>query len=120
VTTLYGIKKCDTVKKARKWLKTNNIRHDFHDLRIDGLTSDKLHNWADLVSWEDLLNKRSTTWKQLSDDIRSNIDRSTALEAMLANPTLIKRPVLENDGSVHIGYKAEQYQALFGNQKLGT
>ncbi|MDO3385799.1 ArsC family reductase [Gilvimarinus sp. SDUM040013] len=112
--TLYGIKNCDTVKKARKWLDQADVAYHFHDLRSDGLSERQVQGWLAAVGTDTLINKRSTTWKGLND-----IEKAQALQAdsataiLLNNPTLIKRPVLECNGNVHIGFKAEHYHTLF-------
>ncbi|MEN8170163.1 MAG: ArsC family reductase [Pseudomonadota bacterium] len=114
MNTLSGIKNCDSVKKARKWLEAQNVDYRFHDFRSDGLEQQKLQQWNKVVGWEILLNRRGTSWRQLPQPVKDNIDESSALSLMLENPTLIKRPVLElDDGSVHVGFKAEEYTRLF-------
>jgi arsenate reductase len=91
MTILFGISNCDTVKKARKWLDSNNIEYRYHDFRNDGLEHDQLQQWIDAIGYQTLVNKRSTTWKQLDDDAKSSLDSISAKALMLANPTLIKR-----------------------------
>ncbi|ROS01052.1 arsenate reductase [Sinobacterium caligoides] len=113
MTTLFGIKNCDTVKKARKWLDAHDIDHQFHDVRSDGLESQQLQHWIDSVGYETLVNKRSTTWKQLPDSDKEQLCADSALTLMLANPTLIKRPVLELNDGVHVGFKDDLYLAYF-------
>jgi arsenate reductase len=114
MNTLSGIKNCDSIKKARKWLEAQNVDYQFHDFRSDGLEQQKLQQWNKVVGWEILLNRRGTSWRQLPQPVKDNIDESSALALMLENPTLIKRPVLELDnGSVHVGFKAEEYSRLF-------
>jgi arsenate reductase (glutaredoxin) len=113
MTTLYGIKNCDTVKKARRWLDGEKITYQFHDLRADGLDEKTLRNWTKKTSWEDLLNKRSTTWRQLPDDDKNTINEINAIKQMLINPTLIKRPVLSFNKQIIIGFNASNYQEIF-------
>ena len=114
MVTLCGIKNCDSVKKARKWLEANGIDYHFHDFRSDGLEQSKLQQWNQATGWETLLNKRGTSWRQLSQEVNDNVDETSALALMLENPTLIKRPVLITDnGSVHVGFKTEEYAKLF-------
>ena len=108
--TLYGIKNCDTVKKARRWLESNDTPYQFHDFRADGLTQEQVENWAQQLGWETLVNKRSTTWKQLDETQRTTMDNSSSITAMVQHPTLIKRPVLESDGEILVGFKPEQYE----------
>ena len=109
MNTLIGIKNCDSVKKARKWLEGNNIEYRFHDLREHGMDKAALTTWIDTLGWEVLLNKRSTTWKQLSEDERTDIDKEKALTLLLAYPTLIKRPVLITPSEIIVGFKEAEY-----------
>lgn len=111
---LYGIKNCDTVKKARKWLDSQSIDYTFVDFREDGLNQEKVEAWLSQTDWTNLLNKRSTTFRNLSEDQKNSLSEQTMLPLVLEQPTLIKRPVLEHEGTLQIGFKAEQYQALFG------
>ena len=90
--TVYGIKNCDTVKKARRWLEDNEVDYQFHDFRTDGLEADMVDRWADQLGWETLVNKRSTTWRGLTPATRNNLSRSNVVELLLDNPTLIKGP----------------------------
>ncbi|MFA5982660.1 MAG: ArsC family reductase [Methylococcaceae bacterium] len=110
--TLYGIKNCDTVKKARKWLENNNVSYEFHDFRVDGLSQEQLTLFIEHLSWEKLLNRSSTSWRQLSSEQQSQLNTEKALTLMLATPTLIKRPILVADDKYLLGFKAEQYQKL--------
>lgn len=114
MTTLYGIKNCDTVRKARKWLETADVPFVFHDFRTDGLDEMTLRGWAEKTDWEILLNRRGTTWRKLPENDRENIDAGKAIQLMLANTTLIKRPVLVTaDDAIHIGFKPDDYAAIF-------
>ncbi|RBP26575.1 arsenate reductase [Marinobacter pelagius] len=106
---LYGIKNCDTVKKARKWLDDQGISYEFHDFKKDGLSSEKLREWEQAIGWETLLNRRGTTWRKLPDDVRDNISAQSAHDIMLENPSIIKRPVVERDGEVFVGFKADEW-----------
>ncbi|TCD04786.1 arsenate reductase [Erythrobacteraceae bacterium CFH 75059] len=108
--TLYGIPNCDTVRKARRWLDGNGIRHAFHDLRGEGLERDVLERWADRAGWQSLLNTRSTTFRTLGDKERVVTDRGAAMEAMLQHPTLIKRPVAERGETVLVGFNASEWE----------
>ncbi len=108
--TLYGIKNCDTVKKARSWLDQNGIAYRFHDFRTDGLTPELLQHFADHLDWTKLLNRSSTSWRQLSAEQQSDLTREKAIQLMLTTPTLIKRPVLDTGDRLIIGYKTENYQ----------
>ena len=113
MTTLYGIKNCDTVKKAHKWLTEHGIEYTFHDFRQDGLDPAKLHMWSETVGWETLLNRRGTTWRQLNKAERDHLDEDRALVLMHDLPTLIKRPVLEHGGKIEIGFSTDRYSEIF-------
>ena len=109
--TLFGIPNCDSVRKARAWLKQEKIPYRFHDFRKDGLAADQLRTWAKAVGWEILLNRRGTSWRQLDEAARTNLTEARALALMLQNPTLIKRPVLVQGKNVWVGVDLERYQA---------
>jgi len=111
--TLYGISNCDTVRKARNWLSSHDVDYQFHDIRRDGLTVKQLKTWAKAVGWETLLNRRGQTWRNLTDKQKAEINETRALQLMHANPTLIKRPVLETKKRIHVGFSAADYQQLF-------
>jgi arsenate reductase len=113
MTTLYGIANCDTVCKARKWLTSHDVDYQFHDLRKDGLNAKQLKNWASKVSWETLLNRRGQSWRKLANKDKTELTEARALKLMLNEPTLIKRPVLEVNNQVHVGFKDADYQQLF-------
>ena len=102
--TVYGIKTCDTVRKALKWLDAQGIAHTFHDFRADGLDPADVQAWVQALGWESVLNKRSTTWKQLADNDKENLDAGRAVALMVAHPTLIKRPVFVGEGFVLQGF----------------
>ncbi|WGE88923.1 ArsC family reductase [Actinobacillus arthritidis] len=106
---VYGIKNCDTVKKALKWLTENGIAHQLHDYRTDGLPADFLPQAAEVFGWEALVNKRSTTWRNLDQAVKNNLDFVTALQVLTAQPTLIKRPIILQDGIALIGFNEEEY-----------
>lgn len=108
--TLYGIKNCDTVRKARRWLETNGISHRFHDFRSDGLEAAELEQWSEQLGWEPLLNRRSTTYRQLSAEQTESLDRQRAIALMLEQPTLIKRPVAVFQGEVRVGFRGSDWQ----------
>lgn len=113
MTTLYGIKNCDTVKKARKWLEANDSDYTFHDFRVDGLSADQVNAWVADLGWETLVNKRSTTWKQLDEATKASLSDNSVVDIILANPTLIKRPLLDLNGSYSVGFKAADYESKF-------
>jgi arsenate reductase len=108
VPTLYGIKNCDTVKKARLWLEQNSVAYRFHDFRSDGLDLALLTDFAARADWNQLLNRNSTSWRQLTDTQKTNLTETAALELMLATPTLIKRPLLDTGGQLIVGFNAKQ------------
>ena len=111
--TLYGIPNCDTVKKARTWLDQNNVEHQFHDFRKDGVDAAQVKQWIADLGVDTLINKRSTSWKALSDEQKSGLNDSTALELILESPTLIKRPLLDKGGELQVGFKAATYETTF-------
>ncbi len=107
---MYGIKNCDTIKKARKFLEANNVDYQFHDFREDGLNPVQLRSWVTELGWEKLINKRSTTWRNLPDESKENMDETLALVIAEDQPTIIKRPVLELSDKVMVGYSEKAYQ----------
>jgi Spx/MgsR family transcriptional regulator len=113
MTTLYGIKNCDTIKKARAWLTANNIDFTFHDYRQDGLDANWLTQAEQTLGWEVMLNKRGTTFRQLSEEQKQSVDKSAALALMLEFPAMIKRPILIHNDNYFIGFKADQYAEVF-------
>jgi len=113
VITLYGIKNCDTIKKARKWLIDNSVEYKFHDVRTDGIDAATLDGWIDQVGLEIILNRRGTTWRKLDSDDQNGVNRSNVTALLLKYPAIIKRPVLDLDGTITVGFKAEQYQTIF-------
>ena len=114
--TLYGIPNCDTVKKARTWLADQAHEFDFHDFKKQGLARETAAGWLEQLDWEVLVNRKGTTWRKLPDEVRMSIvDKASALELMLANPSVIKRPVLDDGGKLSVGFSAEQYGKLFNS-----
>lgn len=109
---LYGIPNCDTIKKARKWLNDNGIEYEFHDYKKLGVPEKELKAWVKQLGWETLLNKRGTTWRKLDDDVKDSVDEKAAIEIMLENPSIIKRPVLVNGKTLLVGFKADEYAQL--------
>ncbi|CNH03338.1 ArsC family reductase [Yersinia pekkanenii] len=109
---LYGIKNCDTIKKARRWLEEQGIAYQFHDYRVDGLTDERLQGFINKLGWEPLLNTRGTTWRKLPEAQRNAItDAQTAKVLMLEQPAIIKRPLLEaSNGEMLLGFNIENYQ----------
>jgi Spx/MgsR family transcriptional regulator len=112
--TLYGIKSCDSCRKARKWLDAHDCDYRFHDLRADGLDESMLARWSAAAGWQALLNTRSTTWRGLADDDRTAVDEGKALALMRTHPTLVKRPVAESGDEVLVGFSPGAYETAFG------
>ena len=115
--TLFGIKNCDTVKKARHWLSDNDIEHGFHDVRADGLTLEQIEEWIAKTDWEIVLNRRGTTWRKLDASIQENTTENSVAELLLANPSMIKRPILNVNGVISIGFKPDLYHSIFNSNK---
>ncbi|MGL5359055.1 MAG: ArsC family reductase [Shewanella sp.] len=111
--TLFGIKNCDTVRKARKWIENHQLAVPFHDFREDGLRQEDLEAWCDALGWETLFNQRSTSFRALSEADKTAIDRPKAIALMLAQPTLIKRPVLVLREQIIVGFKEADYHKVF-------
>ena len=107
--TLYGIPNCDTVKKARKWLEARGTDYGFHDYKKAGVPDDRLRAWVDKEGWEVLLNKRGTTFRKLPDADKADIDTDKAIALMIEHPSMIKRPVVEHDGGLLIGFDADAW-----------
>jgi arsenate reductase (glutaredoxin) len=108
--TLYGIKNCDTMKKARAWLDAKGVPYTFHDYKADGIDRPRLEAWAGSVGWETLLNHAGTTFRKLPDADRADLDEGRAIALMLAQPSMIKRPVLDLGGRLLVGFKPEIYE----------
>ncbi|CAD6877609.1 FIG138056: a glutathione-dependent thiol reductase [Methylomonas albis] len=106
---VYGIKNCDSVKKARTWLEARQIAYRFHDYRIDGLDAALLQGFVDALGVDAVLNQRSTSWRQLDDAQKSDLTPDKAMQLMLAVPTLIKRPILDNGQQLIVGFNPDQY-----------
>lgn len=111
--TLYGIKSCDTCRKARKWLVEHDYDHKFHDLREDGIDIRTLERWAKRIGWKKLLNTRSVTWRKLPEVDRAAMSKDRAIASMLDHPTLVKRPVLVCAEFIAVGFTPHNYKKLF-------
>jgi len=109
MTTIYGIKNCDTMKKARTWLDGHKVTYSFHDYKASGIDKPTLEGWAKKVGWEVLLNRAGTTFKKLPDADKEGLSEKKALALMLAQPSMIKRPVLEVGGKLLVGFKPDLY-----------
>ena len=110
---IYGIKNCDTMKKARAWLDMRGLAYVFHDYKADGIARARLEGWVKAVGWETLLNRAGTTFRKLPEADKGNLTEKKAVALMLAQPSLIKRPVLEHNGELIVGFKPEQYEKAF-------
>lgn len=111
--TIYGIKACDTMKKARAWLDAHGVAYAFHDYKAQGIAPGKLAGWVDRAGWTTLLNRSGTTFRALPEAAKADLDANKAIALMLAQPSMIKRPVLEHDGALLVGFKPEAYAAAF-------
>ncbi len=107
--TIYGIRSCDTMKKARAWLDAQGLDHDFHDYKTKGIDRDRLTAWVGQVGWEPLLNRAGTTFRKLPEAEKQDLDAGKAVALMLAQPSMIKRPVLDIDGRLLVGFKADTF-----------
>jgi arsenate reductase len=110
MTALYGIANCDTMKKARHWLDVQGVAYEFYDYRKEGVDAARLRQWADMLGWEVLLNRRGTTWRRLAEAERADVDGEKALALMVANPSLIKRPVVEHGDRVLVGFNEAEWR----------
>ena len=111
--TLYGISNCDTIKKAKKHLTDNNIEFTFHDYRKEGINEQMVAEFADKLDWEQLVNKRGTTYRALSDEQKKNLTKQNAIQLLVQQPAMIKRPVLVNGTDFYLGFKVAQYDEIF-------
>jgi Spx/MgsR family transcriptional regulator len=111
--TIYGIKACDTMQKARAWLADHAVAYDFHDYKTQGIDRNRLHAWAGQVGWEVLLNRSGTTFRKLPDADRVDLTEAKAIGLMLAQPSMIKRPVLETPDGLIMGFKPDIYAGRF-------
>ena len=112
-TILYGIPNCDTVKKAQKWLLQNNISYTFHDYRRDGLDEALIRSFLEKLTWTELLNKRSMSYRHLTEQQKASLSEETVIALFIATPTLIKRPLLIHHSHYQLGFKVENYKNLF-------
>ena len=109
---MYGIRNCDTVKKARAWLDQHGVEYRFHDYKVAGVDVGRVKSWCGEVGWDALLNRAGTTFRNLQPAQKESLDEKRAVELMLAQPSLIKRPVLEVDGRLIVGFKPELYKSI--------
>jgi arsenate reductase (glutaredoxin) len=114
VITIFGIRNCDTMKKAFAWLDGHGVRYEFHDYKASGIDAAKLKAWSKQVGWEVLLNTRGTTWRKLPPAQQADVDEAKAIRLMAENPSLIKRPVVENGKAVLVGFAPDRYATELG------
>jgi arsenate reductase len=115
--TIYGIKNCDTMKKARAWLEAQGIAYDFHDYKSAGIARGVLEGWIRKTGWETLLNRAGTTFRKLPDADKEGLTEKKAVALMVAQPSMIKRPVLDVGGTLLVGFKPDQYKDAFGARR---
>jgi arsenate reductase len=115
--TIYGIKNCDTMKKARAWLDGRGVAYDFHDYKTAGIGRAQIEVWARAVGWETLLNRAGTTFRALPERDKGGLTEKKAIALMMAQPSMIKRPVLDIGGKLLVGFKPEQYTETFGARR---
>ncbi|MBN9083317.1 MAG: arsenate reductase [Rhizobiales bacterium 62-17] len=111
--TIYGIKNCDTMKKARTWLDDHGVTYQFHDYKVSDIDKASLEKWSGVVGWETLLNRAGTTFRKLPEKDREGLTEKKAIALMLAQPSMIKRPVLDVDGKLTVGFKPDVYGKIF-------
>ena len=112
--TIYGIKACDTMKKARTWLDDHGVKYAFHDYKVKGIERAVLEGWTEAVGWETVLNRAGTTFRKLPEADKTGLDEAKAIELMLAQPSMIKRPVLDVGGKLIVGFRPDAYAITFG------
>jgi arsenate reductase (glutaredoxin) len=115
--TVYGIRNCDTMKKARAWLEQRQIAYSFHDYKTEGIAKAKLEAWVREAGWETLLNRAGQTFRKLADKDKENITEKKAIALMVAQPSMIKRPVVETSGKLLVGFKPELYEKAFAAKR---
>ncbi len=115
--TIYGIKNCDTMKKARAWLDEQGVAYGFHDYKVAGIERDRLQAWARVVGWEALLNRAGTTFRKLPEQDKESLNEKKAITLMLATPSIIKRPVLDIGGTLLVGFRPDQYAEAFSARR---
>ncbi|WP_435357075.1 arsenate reductase [Emticicia sp. SJ17W-69] len=112
---VYGIPNCDTVKKTTVWLKSKGIAYEFHDYKKQGISKEKLAEWLTQISYETLINRKGTTFKSLSDEEKAEIsDNASAIDLMFEKTSVIKRPIVESDKILAVGFNVEEYEGIFG------
>jgi len=114
MTTIYGIRNCDTMKRAVAWLDSHCVEHEFHDYKKSGVDPQLLARWSAQTGWQKLLNTRGTTWRKLAEEQRADMNESKAIALMQQQPSLIKRPVLDYNGKLLVGFDEQAYRTVFG------
>lgn len=113
MTKIYGIKNCDTMKKAFKWLDEKGVEYNFHDYKKEGIDEEVLKKTIDEFGWENVINRRGTTWRKLPKDVQSTMDEKKAVNIALENPSIIKRPLLIHNEETVLGFNPESYENMF-------
>ncbi|WP_256935662.1 ArsC family reductase [Vibrio diabolicus] len=113
--TMFGIPNCDTIKKAKKWLEAEDIAYDFHNYRKQGVDVAMVSEFCHALGWEQVLNKRGTTYRQLTQEQKDTLNEENAIALLVENPAMIKRPILKVNDQLHIGFKADQYATIFNS-----
>ncbi len=113
MTTMYGIPNCDTIKKAKKWLESEGVEFQFHDYRKQGIDAEMVTTFCQQLGWEQVLNKRGTTYRQLSQEQKDSLNEQTAIALLVEQPAMIKRPILVVENQYYLGFKADQYTTIF-------
>lgn len=116
MTKVYGIKNCDTIKKALAWLDTREISYDFHDYKKEGVDETVLQRALEIHGWDTVINKRGTTWRKLADDVKAAMDDTAAIAVAMENPSIIKRPLLITENEIYLGFSDSAYQDIFENE----
>ena len=111
-TTVFGIKHCDTMKKALRWLEEHHIDHVFHDYKKQGVPEQRLRQWIATLGWETVINRRGTTWRKLDETLRESMNTESALTVAMENPSIIKRPILQTDTVITAGFNPDDWQFL--------
>jgi Spx/MgsR family transcriptional regulator len=113
MTIMYGIPNCDTIKKAKKWLEAEGVEFQFHDYRKQGVDTEMVTTFCQQLGWEQVMNKRGTTYRQLSQEQKDGLNEQTAIALLVEQPAMIKRPIIAVDDQYYLGFKADQYSTIF-------
>ncbi len=110
---IYGIRNCETMRKAFAWLDEHDVAYDFHDYKKAGITKTQLTKWCCVAGWEIVLNRAGSTFRKLMESEKKNLTQEKAIALMMGNPSMVKRPIIENDDALEVGFRPERYAALF-------